>query len=173
MSPINFSTLGPAFAPALGNHLWQSTLFAIAAGLLTFVLRKDHARTRYWLWLAASLKFLIPFSLLIGLGTYLPWSRGSVGTNAGMYLAMDEVSEPFTPIAPMAPQPAPATVPSLIHLLPTLLAAGWLCGFLIVLLVWYARWRRVAAAVREASPLREGREVETLRRLERSGGTRT
>jgi len=24
-----------ALAPALGNHLWQSTLFAVAAGLLT------------------------------------------------------------------------------------------------------------------------------------------
>ena len=37
----------------------------------------------------------------------------------------------------------------------------------MVLLLWYARWRRVAAAIREAVPLREGREVEALRRLER------
>ena len=48
---------------AVGNHLWQSTLFAAAAGLLTLALRKNHARARYWLWLAASLKFLVPFSL--------------------------------------------------------------------------------------------------------------
>ena len=33
------SAIWDAIAPALGNHLWQSTLFALAAGLLTLVLR--------------------------------------------------------------------------------------------------------------------------------------
>ena len=47
------------FGSALGNHLWQSTVFAAVAALLTLLLRKNHARTRYWLWLAASLKFLV------------------------------------------------------------------------------------------------------------------
>jgi uncharacterized protein (TIGR03435 family) len=48
----------------------------------------------------------------------------------------------------------------------------WFCGFVVVLSVWYARWRRVLVRVREAVPLREGREVEALRRLERLGGIR-
>ena len=48
----------------------------------------------------------------------------------------------------------------------------WFCGFVVVLFVWYARWRRISAALREAVPLREGREVEALRRLERLGGIR-
>ena len=39
-----------AVAPGLGNHLWQSTLVALMAGLLTLALRKHHARSRYWLW---------------------------------------------------------------------------------------------------------------------------
>jgi beta-lactamase regulating signal transducer with metallopeptidase domain len=56
------------------------------------------------------------------------------------------------------------------HLLPTLLAAVWLCGFAMVLLVWYLRWRIISAAVRKAVPLHEGREVEALRRMERIGG---
>jgi uncharacterized protein (TIGR03435 family) len=46
----------------------------------------------------------------------------------------------------------------------------WLCGFVVVLVVWFARWRRISRAMREAVPLRDGREVETLRRLERAGG---
>lgn len=71
-----------ALAPGMGNHLWQSTLFAVAAGLLTLVLRKNQAHARYWLWLAASLKFLVPFSLLTNLGSRLPWSRGTAA-NAG------------------------------------------------------------------------------------------
>jgi bla regulator protein blaR1 len=161
-----------AFAPALGNHLWQSTLFAIAAGLLTLFLRKNHAQDRYWLWLAASMKFLIPFSLLVGLGSRLAWSRGSAGTNAGLYFAFEEVSQPFTqPAISMVSRVTPSTVfSSLIHLLPTLLAAVWLCGFVTVVFVWYARWRRVSNALRDAEPLREGREVETLRGLERMAG---
>jgi bla regulator protein BlaR1 len=50
-------------------HLWQSTLFAVAIGPLTLILKNNQARVRYWLWLAASLKFLIPFSVLIDLGS--------------------------------------------------------------------------------------------------------
>ncbi len=49
-------------APQLWNHLWQSTLFAVAVALLAFTLRRYPARIRYWLWMTASAKFLIPFS---------------------------------------------------------------------------------------------------------------
>ena len=51
------------------NHLWQSTLFAIGAGMLTVALRNNSARVRYAIWMSASLKFFIPFSLLMGLGS--------------------------------------------------------------------------------------------------------
>jgi hypothetical protein len=49
MIPKYLSALWDATAPALANHLWQSTLFAVAAGLLTLALRQQHARIRYWL----------------------------------------------------------------------------------------------------------------------------
>src|SRR5580698_57802 len=174
MIPKYFSAIWAAIAPSLGNHLWQSTLFAVVAGLLTLVLHKNHARTRYWLWLAASVKFLIPFSLLVGIGSRLAWSRGSVGTEAGLYFAIEEVSQPFTqPAISMISRATPSTVsPGLFHLVPAVLAVGWLCGFVVVLFVWWARWRRISTAIREAVPLREGREVEALRRLERIRGMR-
>ncbi len=54
---------------ALANHLWQSTLFALVVGCLTLLLRKNSARVRCLLWLAASTKFLIPFALLTLLGS--------------------------------------------------------------------------------------------------------
>ena len=41
--------------PAIANHLLQSTVFAAAAGMLTLLLRNNHARTRYWIWLTASM----------------------------------------------------------------------------------------------------------------------
>ncbi len=59
--------------PAIFNHLWQSTAFAAIAALLTLALRKNHARVRHAVWLAASIKFLIPISLLIVLGGAIPW----------------------------------------------------------------------------------------------------
>jgi bla regulator protein blaR1 len=166
------SVLWTAAAPAMGNHLWQSTLFAVAAGLLSLILRKNHARTRYWLWLAASVKFLVPFSLLIGVGNHLSWSRTSTEAQPSLYVTMEQVGRPFTqPTMPMISRATPTTAfSSLLHLLPALLAAVWLCGLVAVLCVWYVGWRRISAAVRNALPLREGREVEALRRLERSAG---
>ena len=55
----------PSQLEPLANHLWQSTLFAAVASLLTLALRKNRAQTRYWLWLAATVKFLVPFSILV------------------------------------------------------------------------------------------------------------
>src|SRR5207253_1695405 len=167
MIPEYLPATWTAFAAALGDHLWQSTLFAVVAGLLTLILRNNHARARYWLWLAASMKFLVPFSLLVAIGSHLPWSRGSAGTKAGLYFAMEEVSQPFSqPAMTVISRATPSTVsPSVIHVLPGLLAAAWLCGFLVVLSVWYLRWRGISVAIREAVPLREGREVEALSRI--------
>src|ERR1019366_9372041 len=65
----------PEFAASFGrlaaNHLWQSTGFAAVAALLALALRANHAQARYWLWLAASVKFLIPFSALAAIGSGL------------------------------------------------------------------------------------------------------
>ncbi|MBA2587548.1 MAG: hypothetical protein H0U98_02885, partial [Alphaproteobacteria bacterium] len=52
----------------LFDHLWQSTLVAVVVTLLTLLFRRQSARVRHGLWLAASLKFLLPFSLLAALG---------------------------------------------------------------------------------------------------------
>ncbi len=63
----------------LVNHLWQSTLVACVVGLLMLILRKNRAAVRHGLWLAASVKFLVPFSLLIGLGSQLEVAEGLHG----------------------------------------------------------------------------------------------
>jgi hypothetical protein len=52
----------------------------------------------------------------------------------------------------------------------TIAPAAWLRGFLVILFVWSARWRRIAVAIWDAKPLREGHEVEALRRLDHTGG---
>ena len=118
MIPRYLSLMWAAIAPAMGDHLWQSTIFAVAAGLLTLTLRKNHARARHWLWLAASVKFLIPFSLLVGMGSHLAWSGGS---SSGPYFAMEEVTQPFTqPAMSTISQAARPAAASVIPLLPAL-----------------------------------------------------
>jgi bla regulator protein blaR1 len=162
------SEIASAIAPSVANHLWQTTLFATAAALLAFLFRKNYARTRYWLWFAASLKFLVPFSLLAALGSHLPWSRVSTGTQAELYFAVEQLSEPFTRPAMLELPRTPLTPasPSMPQLLPPLLAGVWLCGFLVAFVMWYIRWRQISLLAREAKPLERGREVEMLRRLE-------
>jgi bla regulator protein BlaR1 len=164
-----------AWAPALGNHLWQSTLFAAFAGLLTLLLRKNHAGVRYWLWLAASLKFLLPFSLLISLGNYLSPASNS-GSSGDFFVAMETVSQPFPRSFPKTASTVAhihvSFIANLVQLLPAILAFAWLIGFLAVLLTWFLRWRRISSAIRAAVPVHAGREVETLRKLEQIGGIR-
>ena len=47
-------------------HLWESTLVAGAAWLLCrFVLASNHPRVRFTVWLTASIKFLVPFALIV------------------------------------------------------------------------------------------------------------
>jgi uncharacterized protein (TIGR03435 family) len=156
----------------LCNHLWQSTLFLGTVALLALLLRKNQARIRYWLWVAASAKFLIPFSLLISLGSHLPWPSHAGAPKTTAYVAIEEMSQPFlqatalnTPIAiPVAP-PTASHVPT--RILPPMLTAVWLSGFITMMSFWCVQWRRISRLVRSARPLIEGREVDLLRKAER------
>lgn len=167
MIPKFLSATAAITASSLGNHVWQSTLFTCVIALLVWTLRNNHAQIRYWLWLTASLKFLVPFSLLSGIGSYLAPHSASVSPKAGLYFAMEQAGHPFTyPVISSAPHAnASALSQNLAYLLPTLLVV-WLCGFVIVLFVWGVRWRRISATAHAATQLRDGRELEALRRLD-------
>lgn len=80
----------------IANHIWQSTLFAGAAGLLALALRKNSAAVRYWVWLAASLKFFVPFSLLVSIGRYFGLPAGSAITNPQWVSMMEDFGRPFS-----------------------------------------------------------------------------
>jgi bla regulator protein blaR1 len=160
-----------AIGAPIANHLWQSTLFAAIAGLLTLLMRQNHASMRYSLWFLGSMKFLLPFSLLVYAGNHLAWSRTPPSTRPGLLFMMEEVSRPFA----IAPANHVAT-----HLgdtavlaaraLPFLLLAVWFSGFAAVVCFWWLRWRRMAAICSGIVPEKSGREYETLRRLEKSAG---
>jgi bla regulator protein blaR1 len=175
----------------VGDHLWQSTLFALVIALLAFALRKNQARMRYWLWLAASAKFLIPLSLLIILGSHLTWlrhepSRTNAGANNTSYLVMEVMSQPFALAAGSSKAAIHLSAPMIVErpsvtshvaaslgpipLFPAIVAAVWLCGFWVVLATSTIRWWKINAAIQKALPMTKGREVDVLRRMEYLGG---
>ena len=140
----------PANLSSVANHLWQSTLFAAATWLLTLVLRKNRAAVRYGLWLAASLKFLVPFSLLVGAASQFAWRTSPAIAPAAFSRAAEQISQPFTlqtgivSAAPAAPSWNPV---------PVILFSIWLCGFAISAAFWFRWWRRFRAAIRAATPI--------------------
>jgi bla regulator protein BlaR1 len=98
---------------ALANHLWQSTLFAVVAGLLTLALRSNRAQARYWLWLIASLKFLVPFSLVVALGGWLTPQITAPITQPEVSAVVEEIGQTFAALAVSVP-----AVQSTVNLVP-------------------------------------------------------
>ncbi len=137
----------------IANHLWQSTAFAAAAALLALTLRGNHARTRHWVWMAASLKFLAPFAMLAALGS-VAGSRTAVRTAAGARLA----AEVEVMAAPMEWGPAHG-LPVRADPWPDIAFAVWAAGTLVVSARWWRRWRAMRAVVRAARPTRWQGEV--------------
>jgi beta-lactamase regulating signal transducer with metallopeptidase domain len=85
---------------ALINHLWQSTLFGLAAGALALACRQNQAKVRFYIWLAASAKFLIPFELIVWIGMQLRF--GITPPFAGdpeLTIVLDQIARPAAPLA--------------------------------------------------------------------------
>jgi len=162
----------------VADHLWQSTLCACLAGALALALRQNRTQIRYWLWLSASAKFLVPFAALVAIGARLNWSRSPL-------VSVQPVTSPFqmTRIVGAVSQPFSASDLSGVTAITNvssgsagvsvnLLLAIWAVGFLTILGVWFVRWQRVRTIARRGTPLQSGREVEMLRRLEWITGLR-
>jgi len=136
----------------MANHLWQSTLVVALVWLASLALRRHDARARYWLWAAASLKFLLPFSWLIGLGAQVEWRTAPAMAQPAATFVMQEIL--------LAPPLLQASVPHLPQETSTgswvmwLLLGLWLAGTAVVLVWWVRHWRPMRAALHRATPLR-------------------
>jgi len=137
----------------LTNHLWQSTLFALAAALLTLAFRVNRAHVRYWLWLSASLKFLLPFALLMSLGHRLasaPVARKIATPEVSIAIGL--IAQPFPSRLPSVPAPN--------RWIPAALLLAWTCGFLAIAVMRLRLWLRIRAAVGASSILQIRAPVE-------------
>lgn len=156
----------------LANHLWQSTVFASVAAILTLVLKNNRAQVRYALWLAASLKFLVPLALFVAAGSHLGWHKTQT-TQTELASKIQQLNEPFVPAKPShGVTPDMASDSILGSVLPRILLAAWFGGLALTLILWWRRWQRIASAMRGALPVNSRREVEAVRRLERSLGSK-
>lgn len=158
---------------AFFNHLWQSTVVILIAWMVTFALRTNAARIRYWVWLSASVKFLIPFAVLASLGA--SWVRPVAGRPIGsaLYTTVEEISQPFQHAqAPTMTSGVSAPSAHFFEFLLPLLGVAWICGVVAVLALWIVRWRKVARTAAGAALIENGREVVALRRAERTAGIR-
>ncbi len=174
--------LDPSFGAALANHLWQSTLCVAGAAMLVRMLRGQSARWRYRVWLAASLKFFLPFTLLTAAGARLPLpvlpaspsSQVSVvvdflgqpfgsGANDQLAIANDQLfADPQSQIPNV--HPGIASSASSGSLAPLVLLSLWAGGCLALTVGRVIRWRRLTALLRTAQSLTRGREADALER---------
>jgi bla regulator protein BlaR1 len=136
------------------SHLWVSTLFAGVVGLLTLALRNNPARVRHWMWLAASIKFLIPFSLLVSLGSQFGWRTAAPSQLSWVSSGVEQFSAPEVHLAARGVTASVAW--------PAIAGAVWLGGCAAVLIAWCIRWRRVRLAMRSASPLRLNVPIDAM-----------
>jgi TonB family protein len=146
--------------PLAWAHLWESTICAAVLGLVALALRRGSARTRYGLWLIASIKFLTPFVLLTTAGRTLGTLVPAIGGEAAAPIRwLDRAWPAWTTAA--AADPVAQSGGALIGVA----LAVWTAGT-IALVAWRARqWRAVAALTRAAAPLESGREVAAVAAL--------
>src|SRR5262245_8877668 len=147
--------MNPMFLSALANHLWQSTIVTALAGVVALFLRRYGAHVRYWVWFVASIKFLVPFSLLIGLGNEVQvrWRAApSLLAPGSLSLAATGVAQPFT--LSITPVPSKREVPlARLAQLHTIFLIVWFSGLLFIVVKWRQRWLRMRAIVRGATPI--------------------
>ena len=132
------------------NHLWQSTLFAAAVWLAVLMLRKKRAAVRHRLWLAASVKFVIPFSVLVSIGSRFQWRTIALSESTGAFTAPDSLAVPPAPIAPQAHGAASAIV------------FVWIAGVALNLIWWFIRWDQLRRSLQEATPLNLGLPLQAI-----------
>jgi beta-lactamase regulating signal transducer with metallopeptidase domain len=133
------------------DHLWQSTAFAAVVGLLALVLRRNRARVRYALWLAASIKFLVPMALIIALGRLV--SPAAVDDLTAHPLIAG-IREPLTAVSRVALWPASAALdPAQREWGGRAVAGAWAFGFALIAAMRIGQWRRLSRLIDAGAPL--------------------
>jgi TonB family protein len=163
MTPTSISV--DAFLRLAADHLWQSTLVVVMAAALCVLLRRHAARVRYAVYLLATTKFLVPFTVLAAVGSTAPWPV-AVGSDAPVAVTtVFTLGQPFvSPVhdSAAAARSAPHTTAPAGTFMTYALALTWLVGGLVVAARRLAAAARVVTIRRHATPLLCGREFDAF-----------
>src|ERR1051326_2768327 len=135
------------------SHLVESTLYAGAAALVTLAFRANSAQVRFWLWLSASLKFLIPFALLSIVGSHIrTWAPASSLEGIGATIpTFSYAAESFRHSSPDTSWGVASSADAS-SIDPTTndqaIVVVWLSGVLCVALIRLRGWRRIRLLIR-------------------------
>jgi bla regulator protein BlaR1 len=117
------------------NHVWQSSFCTVLVGLLAWALGRYSANVRFWLWMSASIKFLVPFAVLALLGSHLP-GRPTLPSPEAPAETLTRLTQPFTAVdaavtqlSPLSERPA---MPAYEAWAPRLFGL-WLAGFAAII----------------------------------------
>jgi bla regulator protein blaR1 len=151
-----------AISGFLINHLWQSTIFGILALAAILILRRAPARVRYVLWIAISLKFLIPSAALVSAASFL-------GLNLSSFF-IDIAWASGDPISFLTRQSGffyltEALTGSELHLQTMtlwVLLGIWFAGSVVLFSIWIRRQFSFWQVLNKASVIDDGREAFIL-----------
>ena len=155
--------------PNLVVHLWETALLVGLVALGVRLLKRAPAGTRYWFWLLAAVKLLVPSVLLVGLVSEIPpvapalspptleqSTDGAPTSNPGR--PAYQVLKPLL----LSPPPASAAVHNELYCTLTL---TWFAGFAFFVVRWAKGSFSLARAVRTSSRSASSRETEILKRV--------
>jgi uncharacterized protein (TIGR03435 family) len=143
------------------HHLWQSTMVCGSLWLLSLMLRRNAARMRFRLWMLASIKFLLPFSLLITAGEAISVKKHPVPSVAPFLSMMIEgpaspsgMVKPLHSAAPIVSESRADADPGKSQsIMLGLLLFTWTAGSLIIAFLWLRSWVRLHVMVRRGTPV--------------------
>ena len=146
------------------NHVWQSTVAGLVVWLACATwLKRYRPRLRFAVWMVASVKFLVLFSILLAAGRGL--ATPSVLPPSQSQQVFDLVTSPAPLIAaaPFTPTSAPQAPTDWQRWLFALLFAAWACGALFIAARWLAQWWGVRSLRQTARSRGDYRGVAVLR----------
>ena len=157
--------------PALLDHLWQATLFAGVVWLVCLLAKRASGKTRYGVWLLASIKFAVPailfVRLLAPLDIHVPWPREAISstsirvvTEFPLTKEYDESTGVIGKLESIAPR-AEVTHTELY----CSLTVVWVVGCVFFLRVWWHQHCTMKTRLRQGEPLISGSALEALHRV--------
>src|SRR5262245_11015284 len=161
------------FWPLFANHLWHTTLFALIAWAAVMILKSSPARARYFIWLLAFSKFILPSVFLI---YCLEWGgidllqvfTGGEQSGFGNVEMIFQIAQPFsTEIITSSGSEMNSGQPGAYgeSLFYSGLSIVWILGAAYLLIRWSLLRRRFAQALLSGMEAAKGREAAAFERV--------